>query len=55
MVNETVARVRSLGPFDGYHGLAGAATPADDPFAAFETSAAGKTSAACEKPVEDAP
>ena len=45
VVNETVDRVRELGPFDAYHGLAGAATPADDPFAAVETSAAGSDAA----------
>ena len=36
VVNETVARVRDLGPFDAYHGLAGAAKPAGDPFAAYD-------------------
>jgi hypothetical protein len=40
VVNETVDRVRRLGPFDSYHGLAGAATAADDPFAAIEAAAA---------------
>ena len=40
VVNETVDRVRRLGPFDSYHRLAGAATAADDPFAAIEAAAA---------------
>ena len=39
VVNETVERVRGLGPFDAYPGLAGAATPADDPFAGYEIPA----------------
>jgi coenzyme F420-reducing hydrogenase delta subunit len=48
VVNETIERVRRLGPFDSYHGLAGAATPADDPFARFEmpAGATGGTAAA---------
>ena len=46
VVNETVERVRGLGPFDAYHGLAGAATPADDPFAGHEVSDAGGGAAA---------
>jgi len=33
--------VRELGPFDAYHRLAGAATPADDPFAAYDLSGEG--------------
>ena len=37
--NETVERGRGLGPCDAYHGLAGAATPADDPFAGYEIPA----------------
>jgi len=36
VVDETVARVRRLGPFDAYHQLAGPALPTDDPFAAME-------------------
>jgi coenzyme F420-reducing hydrogenase delta subunit len=48
VVNDTVARVRAMGPFDSYHGLVGAASPADDPFASFETpaGATGDTAAA---------
>jgi len=38
VVNETVERVRRLGPFDAYHQLAGPALPADDPFAAVDMS-----------------
>jgi len=45
VVNETVARVRELGPFDAYHRLAGAATPADDPFAAYDLSGEGRPDA----------
>jgi len=43
VVNDTVARVRRLGPFDDYHGLVGPAVPADDPFAPYEAEAAAGT------------
>ena len=42
VVNETVARVRRLGPFDAYHRLAGPALPADDPFAAVDAAPEGE-------------
>ncbi len=49
VVNETVARVRRLGPFDAYHALAGPALPADDPLAAGAAEApAGATARATE-------
>jgi len=38
VVNETVARVRELGPFDAYHRLADAPVPDGDPFAALESA-----------------
>jgi len=58
VVNETVARVRRLGPFDAYHGLAGAATPADDPFAAYDLSdeePSGEDQPGDDRPGDDRP
>jgi coenzyme F420-reducing hydrogenase delta subunit len=41
VVNETVARVRELGPFDAYHHLADAPVPDGDPFAALAATGPG--------------
>jgi len=41
VVNETVARVRELGPFDAYHRLADAPLPDGDPFAVVDGATRG--------------
>jgi F420-non-reducing hydrogenase iron-sulfur subunit len=43
VVNDTVARVRGLGPFDSYHDLVGP-VPADDPFELYEAGGADASS-----------